>query len=81
MARGELPHVQRIAANLNGSVKAFRAHKKLCATCRNAAIIKRPEKSCDTGWQWVKDIHRFTRQLERARDDQAGQLPGQLALW
>jgi hypothetical protein len=81
MARSDLPYVKRLRANVTGLENAGREHRKHCPKCRYAHQVKRSELVCDTGWEWVKDLHKATRAVERALLDDGGQLHGQVALW
>jgi hypothetical protein len=81
MTRSDQPHIKRIRANITGLIKAGREHRKNCPKCKRARKLARTDLFCDTGWQWVKDLHREQRRLERALLDDGGQLRGQAALW
>jgi len=59
-------HIRGLRANLNGTRRAMRAHRKTCIRCTRAHQVARPDLACDTGWEWAKDESRFIRALERA---------------
>lgn len=74
-------HIRSLRASLNGTRKAMRQHRKMCSQCRNAYLVDKPSLSCDTGWQWAKDEHRFMTALERAGHPELLMAGDQLALW
>jgi len=74
-------HIRALRANLNGTRKAMKQHRKMCAKCRNAYAALKPALSCDTGWQWAKDEHRWASALERAGHPELVTVGDQLALW
>ena len=81
MSRRRQSPVQLARANLDGSKAAYAGHRKLCPTCGAAWRMRVPHATCDVGWQWVKDIHRFERELERLTEMTPEELTGQLALF
>jgi hypothetical protein len=74
-------HIRKIRANIAGLEKWLKIHRRMCPKCRAAHVVRQPSLSCDTGWAFVKDLHREHRQLERQLEPADAARTGQLALW
>lgn len=75
------PHIRQLKANLEGTRRAFAAHRKNCYLCSLAHRVGLPDKRCDDGWAWVKDEWRWKRALERAGHPELVMAGDQLALF
>lgn len=75
------PHIRAIRANIAGLEKWLKIHRQMCPKCKSAHAARIPTLSCDTGWAFIKDIHRERRKLERQLEPADVRRTGQLALW
>lgn len=75
------PHIRQLKANLNGTRKALRMHRKNCVRCTNAHAVDRPGLYCETGWAWYADEWKFIRALQRAGHNELTVIGDQLALF
>lgn len=74
-------HIRQLKANLEGSRRALRRHRKMCLRCAHAHIVGQLHLSCDEGWSWAQDEGRFARALQRAAHHELLMDGDQLALF
>lgn len=75
------PHIRQLRANVKGLKDMGRRHRKMCARCANAHVVRKPELGCDIGWEIEKNYWRNVRALQRAGQPGLVMAGDQLALF
>lgn len=69
------------AALARAAEKDWRAHERMCASCKWAKQIRRPAQRCQPGAELALSAHRAREEHKRQKAADAKPAPGQRTLW